>query len=92
MEKINSLKKIIPISTFIMFLAYLMDTYLFLPNIIPFSRELDLVNCRGFGWGNLCFYNTKGWVVLSLIVFIFVSIVVYFLNSRKRKDFKQNIA
>jgi len=84
MEKINLLKKSVPISALILILLYLVRTFLILPIFIPFARELNLIDCRGIGFISLCNYNYKGWIVLYLLVFIIVFAVVCFLESRKK--------
>jgi len=87
MEKINLLKKILPISAAVIVLLYLIRTFLILPVFIPFSRELDLVNCCGVGFWISCNYNFKGWIVLSVITVVFVSAIVYYFHSRKNQKF-----
>lgn len=84
MKKIKLLKKIIPISGLIILILYLIRTYLILPIFIPFSKELNLVDCGGIGFWVSCNYNARGWIVLSILVFILVSFVVDFLSSRKK--------
>ena len=84
MGKMKLLKKTTLISIFIIFIMYLIRTYLILPILVPFAKELGLVNCQGIGLWNSCNYNIIGWVVQFLLIYIIVYIVVYTFSLKKK--------